>query len=341
MNPRSLLLTLAAIAGTVSLSACRPNAAPPAKPVATKPAPDESADQFVARINAEYKAAYPELTAAQWLSSTYINGDSQLLVAKANERSLAQLQRWIEQSKQYAGTPLSADSARALRLLKLMSALPAPRDPAKLAELTRIAAKMEGDYSAGSYCVGDGEQRRCRQLGELEQVLANSRDYNEQLDAWQGWHGTAQPMRKDYQRFVELANEGARGLGVADVGVLWRSGYDMPPAQLASETDRLWEQVKPLYAQLQCYARGKLATQYGKGKSEVAGGMLPAHLMGNMWQQDWSNLWDLLQPYPGAGDLDITSALEKQYQGNLTAVLARNVANNGSGSTAVRLPWYC
>ncbi|RXT88519.1 M2 family metallopeptidase, partial [Pseudomonas syringae] len=129
---------------------------------------------------------------------------------------------------------------------------PAPRDPAKLAELTRIAAKMEGDYGAGSYCVGEGEQRRCRQLGELEQVLASSRDYNEQLDAWQGWHSTAQPMRKDYQRFVELANEGARGLGFADVGVLWRSGYDMPPAQLASETDRLWEQVKPLYAQLQC-----------------------------------------------------------------------------------------
>lgn len=329
MNPRLLWLALAVAAGTVSLSACRQDAAAPAKPAATKAAPEENADQFVARISAEYKAAYPELTAAQWLSSTYINGDSQLLAAKANERSLAQLDRWIEQSRQYAGTPMSADSARALQLLKLMSALPAPRDPAKLAELTRIAAKMEGDYGAASYCIGDGEQRRCRQLGELEQVLASSRDYTEQLDAWQGWHGTAVPMRKDYQRFVELANEGARGLGFADVGVLWRSGYDMPPAQLASETDRLWDQVKPLYTQLQCYARGKLDTQYGKDKGELAGGMLPAHLMGNMWQQDWSNLWDLLQPYPGAGDLDITAALEKQYQGNLSAVLARTTGTEG------------
>ncbi|WP_115047818.1 M2 family metallopeptidase [Xanthomonas arboricola] len=329
MNPRLLWLVLAVAAGTLSLSACRRDAAAPARPAAAKTAPEESADQFVARIGAEYKAAYPEVTAAQWLSSTYINGDSQLLAAKANERSLAQLDRWIEHSKQYAGTPMSADSARALQLLKLMSALPAPRDPAKLAELTRIAAKMEGDYGAGSYCVGDGEQRRCRQLGELEQVLASSRDYTEQLDAWQGWHGTAIPMRKDYQRFVELANEGARGLGFADVGVLWRSGYDMPPAQLASETDRLWEQVKPLYAQLQCYARGRLDTQYGKDKGELAGGMLPAHLMGNMWQQDWSNLWDLLQPYPGAGDLDITAALEKQYQGNLSAVLARTTGTDG------------
>lgn len=77
MNPRLLLLALAVAVGTLSLSACRRDAAPPAKPVATKTAPAESADQFVARISAQYKAAYPETTAAQWLSSTYINGDSQ------------------------------------------------------------------------------------------------------------------------------------------------------------------------------------------------------------------------------------------------------------------------
>ncbi|WP_031340969.1 M2 family metallopeptidase [Xanthomonas maliensis] len=329
-----MLLLAVAVAGTLSLSACRRDAAPPAKPAAERPAPRESADQFVARISAEYKAQYPETTAAQWLSSTYIGDDSQLLAAKANERALAQLDGWIAQAKQYTGTPMSADTARALQLLKLMSALPAPRDPAKLAELTRIAAKMEGDYGAGRYCVGEGEQRQCRQLGELEQVLASSRDYAAQLDAWQGWHATAQPMRKDYQRFVELANEGARGLGFADVGAMWRSGYDMPPAQLASETDRLWEQVKPLYTQLQCYARGKLDAQYGQDKGELPGGLLPAHLMGNMWQQDWSNLWDLLEPYPRAGDLDITAALEKQYQGNLSAALAR--ANGGAGGAEAR-----
>ncbi|MEE7547436.1 M2 family metallopeptidase, partial [Xanthomonas sp. Kuri4-1] len=283
-------------------------------------------------MNAEYKAAYPEITAAQWLSSTYINGDSQLVAAKANERALGRLNQWIEQARRYEGKPMSADTARALALLKLMSAMPAPHDPARLAELTAVAAKMEGDYGAGSYCTGEGDARRCRQLGELEQVLARSRDYDQQLEAWQGWHATAQPMRKDYQRFVELANEGARGIGFADVGAMWRSGYDMPPAQIAAETDRLWAQVRPLYEQLQCYARGKLDAQYGKDRGEVAGGLLPAHLMGNMWQQDWSNLWDLLQPYPGAGDLDITAALEKQYQGNLSAALARHPGDAAAAS---------
>ena len=131
-------------------------------------------------------------------------------------------------------------------------------------------------------------------------------------------------MRKDYTRFVELVNEGAKDMGFADAGEVWRSGYDMPPAQIAAETDRLWGQVKPLYEQLHCYARTRLDAKYGKDQGEVGGGMLPAHLMGNMWQQDWSNLWDLLQPYQNAGSLDITGALQQQYRQDYTDELARH-----------------
>jgi peptidyl-dipeptidase A len=313
----------AAVAGALSLAACRREPTAPEAPAASTTAPAESADAFIARINAEYKAAYPEINSAQWLSATYINEDSQRIAAKANERALGKLNEWVAQARQYEGKPMSADTARAIQLLRLASAMPPPHDPEHLAELTGIASKMEGDYGAGTYCKGEGDARQCRQLGELEQVLARSRDYDEQLDAWQGWHSVAAPMRNDYQRFVELANEGARDAGFSDVGQMWRSGYDMPPAQIAAETDRLWAQVKPLYEQLQCFARGKLDEHYGVDKGELPGGLLPAHLTGNMWQQDWSNLWDLLQPYPGAGDLDITAALEKQYQMELSAALAR------------------
>ncbi|UYK75892.1 M2 family metallopeptidase [Xanthomonas sacchari] len=333
MTHRSPLLALCLGASLLTLSACRKEpAAETAAPAAAQPQ-GESADQFVARINEEYRALLPELTAAQWLSATYINGDSERLAARANARWLTTLNGWIAQARRYDGKPMSADSARALRLLQQMTAMPAPRDPARLGELAALATKMEGAYGAASYCTGEGDARRCRQLGELEDVLRRSRDYDQQLDAWQGWHAAVQPMRKDYQRFVELVNEGARDMGYADTGALWRSGYDMPPAQLAAETDRLWAQVKPLYEQLHCYARGKLDAEYGKDKGELAGGLLPAHLLGNMWQQDWSNLWDLLQPYPGAGSLDITDALERQYQGNLSAALARR---NGDTSPEAR-----
>src|SRR5690606_8527476 len=174
--------------------------------------------------------------------------------AKANERWLARLDGWIAQARRFEGRPMKPETARALSLLKLMSPLPPPRDRAKLAELTRLATRMEGAYGAGRACTGNDADRQCRDLGELEAVLRSSRDYDAQLDAWRAWHAVAAPMRKDYMRFVELLNEGARDLGFADAGEAWRAGYDMPPAQLAAETDRLWGQVKPLYEQLHCYA---------------------------------------------------------------------------------------
>ena len=161
MNHRHLLLPLAVAASLLTLSACRKEASPEAAP-ATAPsaAAGETADQFVARVNAELKAAYPEQTSAQWLSSTFINDDSQRIAAKSNERALAQLNQWIEQAKAFEGTPMSADSQRALKLLKLMTSMPAPRDPQKLAELTTIAARMEGMYGAGSFCTGEGDAKK-------------------------------------------------------------------------------------------------------------------------------------------------------------------------------------
>ncbi len=327
MTHRHALLALAITASLLSLTACKkspsPGAETPVAGVASKPPPeDENVDQFIARVNAELKAMYPEMTAAQWVSSTYISDDSQLLSAKSNERYLTQLKSWIEQAKRFEGKEMSTDTARAITLLKLGTSMPPPKDPVKLAELTKLATKMEGMYGSGSYCKTEGDTKSCREIGELEDVLRNSRDYDEQLDAWQGWHTISVPMRKDYQRFAELVNEGAKDLGYADTGELWRSGYDMTPAEIAAETDRLWSQVKPLYEQLHCYTRTKLQAKYGADKGAV-NGMLPAHLMGNLWQQDWGNLWDILQPYTNAGSLDITGALEQGYQQEVSTQLGR------------------
>src|SRR5688572_12563160 len=325
MKPVRALLALSITAAVIGLGGCKkePTPTPTTGAQVTAPA-GETADQFVARVNDEYRKMYPEMTAAQWLSSTYINDDSQLLSAKANERYLAQLKSWIEQANRFEGQQMSPETARAIQLLKLGTAMPPPKNPEHLTELTQVATKMEGAYGAGTYCKGEGDDKQCRQLGELEDVLRSNRDYDAQLDAWQGWHTVSQPMRKDYTRFVELVNEGARDMGFADAGEMWRSGYDMTPAEIAAETDRLWGQVKPLYEQLHCFARTRLDAKYGADKGHVTGNMLPAHLMGNMWQQDWGNLWDILAPYPNASVPDISTALESQYKAAFDAQLSKN-----------------
>ena len=335
MNHVRAVLALGIAAAVIGLAGCKKDPTPSSSTTAAAAPEGETADQFIARVNDEYKKMYPEMTSAQWLSSTYINDDSQLLSAKANERYLTQLNSWIEQSKKFEGQQMSPASARAIQLLKIGTSMPAPKDPAKLAELTQIATRMEGMYGSGTYCSGTGDTD-CRQLGDLEDVLRNSRDYDAQLDAWKGWHTISKPMRKDYTRFVELVNEGARNLGYADTGELWRSGYDMSPVELAAETDRLWGQVKPLYEQLHCYTRSRLEAKYGADKGETTGGMLPAHLLGNMWQQDWGNMWDVLAPYTEqqAGSLDINGALARQYQHNFDLQTAKNPGDRAADEQA-------
>jgi peptidyl-dipeptidase A len=165
-------------------------------------------------------------------------------------------------------------------------------------------------YGAGKWCPKGPDS--CQNIEQISNTLATSRDWDTQLEAWKGWHTISPPMRKDYQRFVELANEGARGLGFKDLGELWRSGYDMSPADFEAETERLWTQVKPLYDGLHCYARGRLQRKYGKARVPD-GKPIPAHLFGNLWAQQWNNIYDLLEPYPGVSNLNVTSALVKQH----------------------------
>ena len=196
MKPRIALLALA-VAGSLAITGCTREPAPPsAAPGAPAAAPaGETADEFVARVNLEFRTISAELNSAQWLSNTYINGDSEMLAAKANERWLTQLNAWIAQARRFEGQQLSPETARAIKLIKLMTAMPAPKDPKLLQELTRIATRMEGTYGAGKYCTGTGEATNCRDIGQLSEVLAKNRDYDAQLEAWQGWHTISQPMR--------------------------------------------------------------------------------------------------------------------------------------------------
>ena len=151
--------------------------------------------------------------------------DTEFLNAKATERGLEYFSNAVEAAKQYENQKLSPATARTLLLLKLGVAAPAPKDPAKRAELAAITSKMEGMYGAAKYCPKGPES--CKDQEQLTDVIANSRNYDELTEAWTGWHSTARPLRKEYVRFVELANEGATELGFKDLGAMWRSGYDM------------------------------------------------------------------------------------------------------------------
>jgi len=260
----------------------------------------ESADEFVARVNSELSALGSETQIAGFTQATYINPDTEILSAKANDRYLAYVSHAAEESKRYEGQQLSPATARSITLLKLNVAAPAPGDPAKRAELTKLGARLEAEYGEAKYCPAGKGPEACQNIDQLAETLATSRNYDRLTEAWKGWHDIGAPMRDNYTRFAALANEGARELGFKNLGVMWRARYDMPPEQFDQEAEKLWGQVKPLYDQLHCHARAQLARKYGEQKVP-AGKPIPAHLFGNMWAQQWNKIYDdLLKPYPAS-----------------------------------------
>jgi len=270
------------------------------------PATPGAAEAFVEQTNRDLKTLGTAWARAEWVKSTYITHDTEILAASAHEKVLAYRSEAIEEATRFEGLDLDEDTARQLALLKTSSSLPAPRDGEKRKRLAEIAAKMESLYGKGESCTDDGA---CRDLGDLSQTMAEARDYDELLEAWRGWRGISPPMRPMYEEFVRLANEGAGEIGYDDLGELWRAGYDMTPAEFEGVAADLWKDVRPLYESLHCYVRGRLAEHYGEDHVDPDG-LIPAHLLGNMWAQEWSNIYPLVAPYPGAGDLDVTKALE-------------------------------
>ena len=299
-----VLFALAAL-GCATGPVERPAPAAPAGTAPTAPTPATAA-AFVDSAEAVLLDLSNRAAHAQWVQATYINYDTNILASQANEVLLSAAVDLAQEAAGFVDVPgLAPDVRRKLEILRNGLVIPAPSDPAKTAEVTRLQTSMESRYGQGKWCRPDGE---CLALGELERILATSRDEALLRDVWAGWRTVSPPMRPEYRRLVELANEGARELGFADVGALWRSNYDMDPDAFAAELDRLWGQVEPLYSALHCHVRAELADEYGADVVRP-GAPIPAHLLGNMWAQSWGNIYELVAPPASDPGYDLTERL--------------------------------
>ncbi|WBS01939.1 M2 family metallopeptidase [Pseudoduganella sp. SL102] len=283
-----------------------------ARPAARASAGPTLADakRFLAQTEAKFDRLNAEQARADWVGANFITDDTEAIAAYFGELQLDAAGQAALAARRYnhpgLARSLSNSDARKLKLLQLTLML---SDPKERAAYAAARAALSGAYGKAKYCPTDG--RPCMPLGELEKILATSRDPARLLDAWSGWHAQSPAYRDRYADFVQLSNKGAREMGYADTGALWRSGYDMPPEEFAFEMERLWLQVKPLYEALHEYTRYKLRAAYGP-KVVPLTGPIPAHLFGNMWSQTWDNIYPLLQPASGASGFDLTKVLEKR-----------------------------
>jgi len=270
---------------------------------------EKDAQQFMDDAQSRMLDLSIEANRAEWVKSTYITDDTEILAAHADQKMIDANVAYAKQVTRFDGLALPADLERQIKILKLSLTIATPSDPKESEELTRIVTSMEGVYGKGKYCPPG--QPKCLDVEDITRIMAQSRDPDQLRDVWRGWHAIGSPIRKDFTRYADLSNKGARELGFADNGAMWRSGYDMPADDFAREVDRLWDQVRPLYLSLHAYVRLKLREKYGD--RVAAGGPIPADLLGNIWAQTWDNVYPLVAPVGSDRGYDLTAILKSRH----------------------------
>ncbi|HTZ48132.1 MAG TPA: M2 family metallopeptidase [Verrucomicrobiae bacterium] len=296
---RSLGALFCCVVFAVSVRPQSQSSAPPPTP--------EEAKKFIESAEQRLFDLSNSAQRASWVQENFITVDTEQIAADANEIANTAATQYAKQAHRFDHVQLSPELARKRLLLELAAGFPAPDDPKAEKELAQVLSSLDGDYGKGKWCP-DGANKPCLDVTAVTKLMATSRDPEELKRAWIGWHAIGAPMRQRYARMAELGDEGARQLGYPDVGALWRSNYDMPPDQFAAEMDRLWDQLRPLYLSLHAYVRGQLAKKYGK-VIVPPNGPIPADLLGNIWAQEWNNIYDLMDSPKPAQSYDLTSIL--------------------------------
>ena len=308
---KSLISTLSL---ALSLAVATPALAQTAPTVA-------DADAFIAAVEKDLFDYTVEASQVNWVNATYITEDTDAMAARINAVGTEKTVRYALEAAKYMGVAgLSADTRRKLDILRTGLVLPAPTTPGAASELNTIATDLQSQYGKGRGTL-DGKPISG---SDIEAEMGNLQHTPAQFaEMWKSWHdNVGAPMKDDYARMVGIANEGAKELGFADTGAMWRSGYDMSPEEFAKTTERLWQEVKPLYMALHTYVRWKLNEKYGDAVQPKTG-PIRADLLGNMWAQEWGNIYPLVAP-AGAGDLgyDIGDLLKAKGKRPLDMVKA-------------------
>ena len=308
-------LATSAIALTIAVASC---AAPKESLTETMPVAAETlteaatvteATAFMARAESELSDMSDEASIIFWNQATNITDETNAAAAEVGARYTKLAVSLANESKKFNLADLPPELARKMTRLRAGITIPAPSTEGAAEELSNITTGLEAAYGTGTF----NYKGKDLTLDELSTIIETSRDPEELKAVWEGWRTVSPAMKDDYARMVEIANEGANELGYPSLDQMWLSNYDMAPEAMEAEVDRLWTQVEPLYEELHCYARTKLNAKYGDDVQPKTG-PIRADLLGNMWAQDWSGIYDVVKTDTPGPSYNLTARLvEKGY----------------------------
>ncbi len=200
---------------------------------ASQPPTAEEATKFVDDAGQKLLKLWIDAGRADWVKSTYITDDTEVLAAQANEKAITAGVEYAKQATRFDGIQVPDVTARKLKLLKLALTVATPSDPAEAAELTRVSAAMEGMYGKGKYCPHKRPVPGPRGDHQDHGVLSATR----RSSSTSGRAGT-RLLRRSSRSSSAMSSSPTKArseLGFRDTGAMWRSKYDMPPDAFAKE----------------------------------------------------------------------------------------------------------
>jgi peptidyl-dipeptidase A len=276
------------------------------------------AENFIANTEALLADLSVKAARAAWVQANFITDDTEALASQANQDLIEVQTKLARDVQRFDGVKLPPVLERKFKLLKL--SLFSLSDPKEREEVARLGTNLEAEYGKGKACPPTGKfAGKCLPIGEVEQVLASSRDPQEMKEVWTAWNAIGSPLRQKFTRFIQLQNKGAQELGFKDMGAMWRSNYDMTPEQFSADVERLWEQVRPFYESLHAYVRNRIFKQYGS-QAVTTDGLIRSDLLGNPWAQEWSNIYPIVSAAGSGPGYDLTDILKQKKIDELAMV---------------------
>lgn len=177
-------------------------------------------------------------------------------------------------------------------------------------ELLGAISRMQTNFAKVKVCsFKDSKKCDLALEPEIEEVITKSTDPEELKHYWVEFYNKAgTPVRKDFDKYVELNKKAAELNGYKSGAEYWLSFYE--DSTFEKQLENIFDTIRPLYEQVHGYVRYRLKQKYGDIIDEKK--PLPMHLLGNMWAQSWEDISPLVIPFPGKASVDVTPEMVKQ-----------------------------
>ena len=257
-----------------------------------KPSAAQEAAQFLDTYNQLYQQLYTVEQEAIWKASTDVMPEhtGQRIGASQAEAVFVGSPWVIEKTRSLLQKTNQLDdlTVRQLRMIWLHAADAPGTIPEVVA--ARVAAEARQSETLDGFAFKwqrpGAAAPEAITANQIDDILETSTNLDERLAVWRASKESGVALKPGLVELRELRNRVAREMGFSSFYGLQVASFGMTVPEMKALTERLVQDTRPLYEQLQCWTRYKLAERYHQPVPKL----IPAHWLGNRWGQAWPGL---------------------------------------------------